>query len=439
MKAKNSISNLSLKRKIWVAVSLISLIPLIILLHYFSGYYITSLAIIILGLLVFLGWWVIFEVFSSISRVYVHSRAALKDIGEEAPPISDEVQSLDTIINLLSDKVKGGFEQLKDFTQKTEELNQEVTKKVLILSTILQANDLFSKDTPAEEVIKFLSHHLKQLLEADKCFCVLRENSLGHLKTVVSLGIDPLEVKSFIDKVKEDLSGMEKILILDNREKHKRYSSWAKDLGMNNIIISPIISKGEIIGVVGIGNNKDRFFFREDDVNVVNLFSQNVALIWEHEQLSSKIEELEIIDYLTGLYNEKTIIRRLDEEIKRASIYQRPCGFITVTIINYENYQKEFGLIEAEKIIKKVAKIFKKEIRPIDIPGRIGPYTLGAILIESNKRKSQEIADRLSKSLAQACSDKIKLSFSVAESPINGTSAQELMEFVQTQKNNEIS
>jgi hypothetical protein len=34
----------------------------------------------------------------------------------------------------------------------------------LTLSTILQANDLFSQETPAEEVVKFLSYHLQQLL-----------------------------------------------------------------------------------------------------------------------------------------------------------------------------------------------------------------------------------------------------------------------------------
>jgi len=57
-------------------------------------------------------------------------------MGEETPTIPDEVESLEKMIGVLSDKVKSGFEQLRDFTRMTEDLNKEVSRTVLILSTI---------------------------------------------------------------------------------------------------------------------------------------------------------------------------------------------------------------------------------------------------------------------------------------------------------------
>ncbi|MDD3296353.1 MAG: diguanylate cyclase [Candidatus Omnitrophica bacterium] len=426
---KSSITNLSLKRRVWIAVALVSLMPLIVLAYHFYGFYISNWATLILAVVIVLGWGVIFDVFSSVVKIYTQSKNKLKDLGEEPPVIPNEVQSLEAVINLLSDKVRGGFEQLKDFTKQTEELNREVTKKVLILSAILQANDLFSREAPAEEVIKFLSNHLTKLLEGEIYFCSLRENSMGKIKTVASSGIDSAMIKKFVDLHDKDLSSLGKVVLVDKENQPKNYMEWAGLLGAKNLVACPVVSNGKAIGVVGVGNNKGDYIFSKDDLDVLNLFSQNVTLIWEHERLSSKIEELEILDYLTGLYNEKTILKRLDEEISRATLYQRPCGFIQVSIANYDDYQKEFGLIETEKMLKKMAKVFKKALRTVDISGRVSPAALGAVLIEKNKRQCQEVIGVLKKDLGQLCSPKMSLGFSIAESPVDGVNAGELVKF----------
>ncbi|MCF7908120.1 MAG: diguanylate cyclase [Candidatus Omnitrophica bacterium] len=435
MKTKNRITNLSLARRIWISIALVSLIPLIVLLYYLFGYQISFFAATTLLLVVILGWRVVFEVFSSIIRLYTQSKTALEDIGEQAPEISDEVQSLETVINVLSDKVKSGFEELKDFTQKTEELNREVTKKVLVLSAILQANDLFSKDAPAEEIIKFLSEHLKKILETNVCFCSLKDDAQSKLKPISFLGVEIPIIDSFIENRNSDLPQRMKLSVVDSSNKPKPYLGWAKELGLVNMALVPVVAKGIVVGIVGVGNNQDEYNFSKDEIDVLNLFSQNVTLIWEHRRLSSKIEDLEVLDDLTDLYNEKVIIRRLDEEIRRSSIYQRPCGFISVSLLDPDKYQKEFGLIESEKILKKIAHGFKRSLRPIDIAGRIGPQTLGAIIIESNKRHSQEAAKKAEAALKVITQGKVKLSFSVAASPLDGTTAKELIKFTKLKKN----
>ncbi|MBU1112338.1 MAG: GAF domain-containing protein, partial [Candidatus Omnitrophica bacterium] len=299
---QKAITNLSLKRRIWIAIAMVSFIPVIVLTYYLFGYYISFWATLVLLLLVFLGWRVIFEVFSSIVRVYAQSKSTLEDIGEEAPEISDEVQSLETVINLLSDKVRTGFEELRSFTQKTEELNREVTKKVLILSAILQANDLFSKDAPAEEIIRFLGEHLRKLLEANICFCCLKEGVDGGLKTIFALGLSDQIMNDFVSQRNTDLPRQMGLVIIDLSNKAKAYQSWLQELGMTNMVIVPIIAKGRTVGMVGAGNDQVGYSFTKDELEVLNLFSQNVTLIWEHARLSSKIEELEILDHLTDLY-----------------------------------------------------------------------------------------------------------------------------------------
>ena len=435
MKARFSLSNLSLKRRVYIAIALVSLLPVIVLFYHFSGYYVSFWTTAILILVVSLGWWVVFEASSSIVKIYTRSRNALEDIGEKIPAIPDEVQSLEKMIGILSDKVKSGFEQLRDFTQMTEDLNKEVSRTVLILSTILQANDLFSKEAPAESVIKLIINHLKHLIRVEACFCGLEDRVKGKFDTVARVGIDSLRMDSFFKKRGKEFFHLKGIIVVDRRNKPKGSLLWAQELEVKNIAFAPVSAKGHIIGLIGVGNNEDDFSFSKDDLEVLGLFAQNVTLIWQHERLSEKIEELEIVDYLTGLYNEKLIKTRLDEEIKRSTIYQRPCGFIEVEIVNYGDFREKRGMIEAEKILKKMAKAFRGALRPIDITGRTGPSKLGAILIESNKRQSQEIVENLKENLAEICGSEIKLKFSVAASPIHGITAQELMSFAQKPNN----
>ena len=431
-KKKFSIQELSLKRRIWIAISLVTLIPLIVILYHFSGLYISIHAVVVAFLIVSLGWWIIFEVFTSIARVYSNSKKTLQNIGEDAPDVANEVQSLESIIDILSSKMRSGLEQLKDFSQKTEELNHEVSRKVLVLSTILQANDLFSKEVPPREILQFLNQRLKEIAEMRISFCVLLDELSGKFELASYCGIDAAKVEEIIGREAPDFRKVVKTLILDKENKNFPYAKLANALGVINMVIVPILSRSQQIGCLIAGSSPEDFAFSKDDLSVLNLFSQNIAIIWEHKRLSHKVDELEVFDYLTGLYNEKYIEKRLDEEMVRSLSYQRPCALLFVEISNYKEYQENFGPIESEKLIKKTAKMFRESLRPIDIPGRFGLNRLCAILIEKNKRQSQVIAKELKKKIEDNFKNQVKLSFSVAENPIDGVTAKELILFAES-------
>ncbi|UCD15147.1 MAG: diguanylate cyclase [Candidatus Omnitrophota bacterium] len=426
-------STLGLRRRIWIAVSLITVIPIIILFYYFSGYYISTITTVILGLLIFLGWWVVFEVFWSVIRIANYTRKTFEKLGEQAPPLTNEVKSLESIMESLSVKVKDNLEQLKTFSEKTDELNKEISKKVFILSTVLQANDLFLKETPDEQIINFLMENLKEILEMDVCFCSLKEDTQDEFKTIVCMGTDVGNVEKGIVKVRKQLGKIKKIVRFDRETRVPVFEALLKSLEVQNLAVIPIVPRGRLGGILGVGNNKAGFVFSRDYIEILDLFAKNIALIWEHKKLSIKVKELEIVDYLTGLYNRKFIMRRLDEEIERSIIYQRPCGFMLMEIVDYDRYQDEFGLIEAENLLRKISQIFKDTVRPIDFIGRVASNKIGVILIEKNKRQSQQNVKEIKHKLTDQLGEKVCLAFAIAENPINGATAADLTNFAQGQ------
>ena len=167
----SSLSKMSLKGRLFVAFIFSTFFPVTILFQYsVNSYKISLLALFAIILVIFVGWWFIFEVFSSVIMIYSKTQSALRQIKEKSEigdiGIKNEVERLDVVFNMLSSKVKESVEELKAVNSKTEELNRAIDQKVKILSSILDANVLFSKSAPATEILQFLTERLKEIIQA---------------------------------------------------------------------------------------------------------------------------------------------------------------------------------------------------------------------------------------------------------------------------------
>ena len=432
---KDSLSKINLKKRLWIAFSFATFSPLAILVYYLINFKTLSwLAILVIGFVIFVGWWFIFNAFSSILKIQNKSFKTLESIEEvqklKEIEIENEVERLDMVFNILSSKVKENVEELKKVSFKTEELNKAITQKVNIFSTILQAHMLFSQGISIQDILQFLVDRLKEIIDMKIIIAFFQKKT--DIFDYFSCGISPAKVDILLDK--EDFK-----MILRERRKEiidkihsKEKFTFHKDiLDLRNILIFPIRSSKDNVGVILVGNSRENFSFSSEDCEIVELFAHYMGILWEHNLLSEKIQDLEIYDSLTGVYNEKFLLERLEEEIKRAITYRRPCGFILFRIDNYYNFQKELGLVEAEKVFKKIVNEIKNNIRPIDIIGRVGEDKIGVILIEKNKRQSKGVASFLKEKISSLEENRLDISFAIAETPLDGETAFQLFKCAQ--------
>lgn len=452
MKKNNFLlSGLSLKRNILIAISLITILPLIVLAYYFFNYYISIATIFILIFVVILGWGIVFGVIFSVRRIYTKSQESFKNIERvegrlgkdmevlKGGHIKNEVESLDVIFGMLSTKVKDSVKELKELSYKTEELNREIAQKVDIFSSILETNVLFSKDTSTGEIFQFLAKRLREIIKVNAVIFFLEKVGNKTYDFFFS-GVDTSRLNAITEN--KDFNSFIKIrgrTIVDNEHNIEKAAFLSDLFGFKNIIVEPIFFKKNIIGFAVVSNQLDDFTFSNDTHEAVDIFVQNIINVWEHHRLSRKIEDLEILDPLMNIYNGRYFFQRLEEEIKRAKAYQRPCGLLVIRITNYEEYKKNLKLIELENILKRLIGVFKTNVRPIDILGRIKEDGIGVILIEMNKRQSQHIGAKLKEMvnsfLKQSTNIIPQVSFAIAENPIDGMNASELSECIQAQLN----
>jgi len=433
MDRKLSLKGVNLKRRIAIAVILITVIPSLVFVCYIYNYYISRAVLLILGLIVFLGWIIALEVLFSILRIHSESQLTLKELGEERLAkdltVRDEVEGLETAFKLISSKVKSSLEELKDLSSRIETLNKELAKKINILSTVTQIHSFISRGEH-RQAFGVVLERVREALKLSKAnLLFIKEEKQGWDLEYFFEYDGSLEI---FKKKYKDLFTAKSLLLLDEKHHQESILFLRESLGLRNLFVFPLQFKGEVVGVFVGGNNLYGFSFSSEDIELIETLSKSIVLIWEHRRLYRVVKDLEIYDPLTGLYNKKYLQTRLNEEIRRATTYQRPCGLLLVKITNYREIQSNFGVLEGERILKKIGEVFKESLRPIDIPARIEEDTLAVILIERNKRQSQytgvNIIERLNSYFKEE-KLKPKFSSSVAENPVDGDEAQKLISY----------
>ncbi|MCX5707039.1 MAG: diguanylate cyclase [Candidatus Omnitrophica bacterium] len=456
-----SLSSKGLRYKLKISFYLMSILPLLVCIYLVSQYIlphvglkldiVASIAVSIFIAVV--GFLVLKEVFDRILSISTRAKMiAAGDLNHQLDiSENDEVGDLGEALNKLTQRIRGNMDELKTYGERTTEINLGIQKRVIVLSSLLQISSLISETAKLEDILKLTVEKSRLLANSDTAYLLFRNEAQETFSMHAADGLgakDLLEVK--IGPTKDVFY---KIIHADKALKLDRESSLPgelayfirEDLKLKNTLALPVYLRGRIVAILGIGNTRENFLYSKEDIELLDIFAKQMAIAIENDLLTHSVKKLEIKDSLTGLYNEAFMRSRLQEEIKRAIVYQRPCAFILIDIDHFKKYNQNFGSLQSEAVIKKIATLIKDSVSEIDRVGRIGDDEFAVILPERNKRQAQEIAEGIRKKIEFSYSEeadqakKITISAGVSENPLDGISAEELTvkakELVQIAKN----
>jgi len=447
-----SLSSRTIKQKLVIAFQLMSILPLLVSVYLVTNYIFPKFgvkvdvvaSVVISAIVALIGLLVIKEIFDRLTSVTNEAKyIAAGDIHRTLDVTQDdEVGELGKVLNKLSQRVRTNMDELKHYSEKTTEINFEIQKRAIVLSSLMQISSLISTGAKFDEILKTAIEKSRFLANSDVAFLLFwdEEKGLFFMKTVDGVNIEQTEyLMGIVVEPKENIYTkalvLNKLLILDkdNLLAGNLTVDFLEKFRLKNCLAMPVFLKGKVKAVLGIGNNKEGFLCNKDDIELLDIFSKQIAIAIENDAMENRIGKLEIKDALTGLYNLSFIIGRLKEEIRRAIVYQRPCAFIIFDIDNFKFYYEKFGLIGAEAAIKKVANLVKGLVTDIDRVGRTGDDEFSVILPEKNKRQAQEIAEDIRKKMelvfGEAQNKDCVLTFSagVSENPLDGIDAEQLI------------
>jgi len=111
--------------------------------------------------------------------------------------------------------------------------------------------------------------------------------------------------------------------------------------------------------------------------------------------LEDRIMQLASIDPLTGLYNRRVFMERLESEIQRHNRLRQPLSLIMIDLDNFKNVNDNYGHQAGDEVLRRSARELSEQVRKLDFLGHYGGEEFTICLPGVDNEGAKEIAERL--------------------------------------------
>jgi diguanylate cyclase (GGDEF)-like protein len=110
------------------------------------------------------------------------------------------------------------------------------------------------------------------------------------------------------------------------------------------------------------------------------------------------MEELAMVDELTGLLNRRTLMARLEAEWSRSQRYRRSLALVLLDVDHFKQVNDLHGHGTGDSALLALARVIQRATRHVDTVGRLGGDEFLLILPETGASGALEVANRLGRS-----------------------------------------
>jgi putative two-component system response regulator len=121
--------------------------------------------------------------------------------------------------------------------------------------------------------------------------------------------------------------------------------------------------------------------------------------------LNQRLERLAITDDLTGLYNRREAMHRLEEHWALCDRYQRPVAVVSIDIDHFKNINDQHGHSAGDAVLCGVAEVMRECVRTTDTVCRIGGEEFLIILPCQTMQEAEMCAQRCRAAIGQRVFD----------------------------------
>ncbi len=284
------------------------------------------------------------------------------------------------------------------------QLNQERH----LLKAIIDISEKVSTTLDLFEILYHTVKKISEVIPVTRCSIVKVAPSFSHCYVVATYE-DPdirnirLDLRRY-PEIREALKTRRPVIIKDARRDPlmKEVYSFISPLGIRSIIVIPIIYKDETIGALFLRTSRRHLAFSGAEIDFLQTAANasanalyNAFLFDEIKEEKQRLERLAITDYLTGLYNNRYLFHRLDEEFEKAKRYKMPLSCIMMDIDYFKKINDAYGHRKGDSVLKELGRVLKRYTRKGDIVARYGGEEFVILLPHTDKNGAIKEAERL--------------------------------------------
>ncbi len=119
----------------------------------------------------------------------------------------------------------------------------------------------------------------------------------------------------------------------------------------------------------------------------------------EEQKMRDELVRMASVDELTGIWNRRKFLELAENEAERYVRYLRPYSLMMIDLDYFKTVNDRFGHVSGDNALKQFAGIVSRQIRSIDIFGRLGGEEFGIIMPETGIEEALVLGGRIFKAL----------------------------------------
>lgn len=328
--------------------------------------------------------------------------------------ITKDLRGMLAVFKRLSDgdlsvrvPVKGGDEVgllatgFNKMATSLEDTKRELDRRLLEIYALYNVSKTLNATFETEQMLLSLVNNMSKGIHIDKILIMIRDKEKNELYVASHTGFKDVDFHDVRRKFGQGFYGQ-----IASVGKSKLVNDIAKepdiapaDLfcpAISAILAVPFLRRGEVLGLIcAFKDEPDKFEFNH--ISLFDSVAEHLAIAFENARLFEETKVMAITDGLTGLYNKRFLLERLDMELARAGRNDKSLSYLMMDIDNFKHYNDTNGHPAGDALLKEIASLIKSSIRQTDIAFRYGGEELVVLLPDTEKHGATEIAEKLVK------------------------------------------
>lgn len=354
-----------------------------------------------------------------------------KDFGKSVIPIARALGSLSTLC----------YERDHLLSELTQETNE--------LQWLASITDKIRLEEGRDKVVSAVIEAGGEVLEADAIALYLLDDGNESLTCIISQGlpVSMVNAKSARQQAAllDTLDLQDPLVISDIQELpvEAPFRHFVLDVNIRSMLGLQLNHRGQPMGILiafykrpGAAAERRTELCRmlaldaAVALNYSRLLEQSRALVRDLEDANVRLEQQAIQDGLTGLANHRAFYQRLAEHVHRVGRYGETFSVAMIDVDHFKAYNDAYGHQQGDFALQRIAAIISHELRESDYAARYGGEEFAIIIPHTSKSLARIALERIRKAIDtyQFPDGKLTISGGIAECPIDGVTANEVLE-----------
>jgi diguanylate cyclase (GGDEF)-like protein/PAS domain S-box-containing protein len=158
---------------------------------------------------------------------------------------------------------------------------------------------------------------------------------------------------------------------------------------------APLIVEGNVMGVMAVQSYVEEIHFDQDDMNLLEFVSSQVAQAIERKRSDEALQSLSLTDELTGLYNRRGFTILADQQMKQAHRMKSRMLLLFGDVDSLKTINDTLGHPQGDLALKELAAILKNTFREVDILARLGGDEFLVLAPDASRESLDVLISRL--------------------------------------------